>query len=245
MGKMKIASASIQIKNFEKNKNIEQILKKVDNAKLNGAEYIFFGEAALNGFDGLTWNYEEDIKRNAVNKSDREIIILKDYCKRNKIGIGVGFYENDNGKIFSSYIIINNVGKTVQKYQRISPGWKEKKANKNFYLDGKELKFINLGSSKCLLSICGDLWTEDYIERIKKESFDIIIWPLYISYTENEWNSIEKYEYGRRIAKIGTRTILINSEDNEAIGSLVEYSCKGDIINEVNLSSNSIIYSYI
>ena len=242
MEKIKVAAASIISKNFEVKRNIDEILKKAKLAKSNNAKYIFFGEAAINGFDGLTWTYEEDITKHAINENDEEIRTIRDYCKDNKIGIGVGFYEKADQKLYCTYIIINENGNIISKYRRISPGWKEKYADSTFYIDGTEYEFFNLGNSKCLMSVCGDLWTPEYIEELKDFNFDTIIWPLYISYSKEDWDSHVKSDYARKIAEIGKRAILINSEGDDAIGSLVEFSSEGEIINEAELPSEKIIY---
>lgn len=242
MKKIIVAAASIFTTNFEVKRNINEIFKKAKIAKINKAKYIFFGEAVLNGFDGLTWCYKEDILKNAISVKDENIRVIKEFCKNNQIGIGLGFYEKIDQKIYSTYIIIDDNGDTILKYQRISPGWKEKIANNNLYLNGNYYKIIDLGNSKCLISICGDLWTDEYIENIKEMKFDTIIWPLYISYSKEDWNTYEKSEYARKIAEIGKRTVLINSEDDEAIGSLVDFSCEGEIIHEAKLPSEKMIY---
>jgi len=244
MEQIKVAAASILTKNFEVKSNINEILNKAKLAKTNNSKYIFFGEAVLNGFDGLTWCYEEDILKHAIDVKDKNISVIKKFCKNNQIGIGLGFYEKANQKIYNTYIIIDDDGDIVLKYQRISPGWKVKDANKDLYLDGNEYKIIDLGNSKCLIAICGDLWTDGYTDRIKEMKFDTIIWPLYISYSKEVWNKQEKFEYARKVAELGKRTVLINSEDENAIGSIVEFSNEGVIEQEALLPSEKMIYFY-
>ncbi|EPV4646920.1 TPA: hypothetical protein ACSQIM_001141 [Clostridium perfringens] len=67
---MKIGLASKEFINKDIEKNTHTIIKFMIEAKENNAHMICFGEAFLQGFDSLSWNYEKD-KEIAYQKNPR------------------------------------------------------------------------------------------------------------------------------------------------------------------------------
>lgn len=59
---MKVALASARIVDRDINYNLSQMEKYMKVAKVMGADLVCFGEAFLQGFNALTWQYEEDKK---------------------------------------------------------------------------------------------------------------------------------------------------------------------------------------
>jgi len=59
--------------------NIEQQIFQIEHyvSKNKTFDLLCFGESFLHGFEGLTWNYDEDIKR-ALKQTDKKI---KQICK--------------------------------------------------------------------------------------------------------------------------------------------------------------------
>lgn len=83
---MKIGLASKEFINKDIEKNTNTIIETMIEAKENNANMICFGEAFLQGFDSLSWNYEKD-KEMALSLSSLPIKILCNYAK--KLGICV------------------------------------------------------------------------------------------------------------------------------------------------------------
>ena len=59
---MKIALASARIIDRDIHYNLSQMERYMREAKENGTDLVCFGEAFLQGFNALTWQYEEDKK---------------------------------------------------------------------------------------------------------------------------------------------------------------------------------------
>lgn len=59
---MKIALASARIVDRDTNYNLSQMERYMKEAKATGADLVCFGEAFLQGFNALSWQYEEDRK---------------------------------------------------------------------------------------------------------------------------------------------------------------------------------------
>lgn len=241
---MKIGIGSVITENFEVNKNIFNIEKLMKKAGGLGAEYLFLGEAVLNGFSGLIFLYTEDIENHAVSRQSQEMERIQNLCIQYQIGLGIGYYEREDEDIYSSYIVINAKGQMVENYRRLSVGWKEPGFNHHNYREGNSFNVIEMGDSKCIIAICGDLWTQEVIDKMQGLDFDTIIWPLYIDYSIEEWEQAAKYEYLDQIKGIGKRTLLINSEShvpNGANGGLLEISSKGELLQEGKMLEDDLL----
>lgn len=57
---MKIALASARIVDRDMDHNLSQMERYMKEAKAMGADLVCFGEAFLQGFNALTWQYERD-----------------------------------------------------------------------------------------------------------------------------------------------------------------------------------------
>ena len=120
---MKIALASARIVNRDMNYNLAQIKRYMSEAKARGAELVCFGEAFLQGFNALTWKFEEDQKI-AITVHSEEFAQVKALSEKLGIDVLFGYNELDRAKIYSSCALVAD-GKIVHNYRRISKGWKE------------------------------------------------------------------------------------------------------------------------
>jgi len=241
----KIALAAIKSIDFDITNNLLEIEKLIKKANDGDAEFLLLGEAVLNGFSGLEWDYEKDIEVNAIAQDSAIMQVLSESCKKKKIGIGIGYYEKSDGFICDSYIIINENGEIVINSRRMSEGWKDPDFKDIRYKEGEALPLFKIGSSKCTICICGDLWTEIIAHRASQHESDIIIWPLYIDYSKEEWESTAKQEYLDLVKNIGKRTILINSigvMPDSANGGVMDILPNGKISSEVDMFSTELLF---
>ena len=80
---------------------------------------ICFGESFVQGFDGLTWKYDQDIER-ALTKDDSIIDRIRKIAETSKCGISFGFIERDKGTLYSSNMVIDSYGEIIDIFRRIS-----------------------------------------------------------------------------------------------------------------------------
>ena len=64
-----------------------------------------------------------------------------------------------------------------------------------------------------MLSLCWDLW--DYPEKFKTEH--VLIWPVYVSYTLEDWNDGLLEEYAGQAALASKDTLMINPIDDDPV----------------------------
>jgi len=118
---MKIALASAPIRNGDVAFNLTQMAKYISLAREQGAELVCFGEAYLQGFDALTWNFEED-RSTAISCSSGLFQIIAGWTRDSGIDVLFGFLEREGDAIYSACALVSG-GELVLKYRRISKGW--------------------------------------------------------------------------------------------------------------------------
>lgn len=226
-----------------KDNNIDYSIEQIENiAKDNcDLDLICFGESYLQGFEGLTWNFLED-KNIALTIQSNEINKIKDIAKTYNIAISFGFILNEDDLIYSANCVIDRFGNIVDIFKRVSTGWKEPIAD-GHYREGEDFHTFSLEGKTFATAICGDLWFDENLEKLKKLNFDVLLWPLYIDYTIKDWEDGELNEYNYRVKDLNARTLLINSfvdDMSRANGGCYEFY-NGDIIKSLDMGEPGIL----
>lgn len=234
---MKIALASARIVDGDIAFNLSQMERYMKEAKAQGAELVCFGEAFLQGFNALSWQYDEDQKR-AVPASSKIFMLIKKLT--NEIGIDVlfGYNELERETIYSSCALISE-GKVMHNYRRISRGWKEYTKTDAHYREGDTIEIFEYKGKKCAIGLCGDLW-------VHPEKFalgeDILFWPVYVCWTKEEWEKGGKLEYAQQAKLCCENTLYINSLcDGDAFGGAAHF-CGGAIQKELPILHEGLLY---
>ena len=203
---MRIGLASYKVENKNTEFNISQIERAMIKAT-GKADLLCFGEAVLQGFDSLCWNYEDD-KEMAITTDSETMNRLKKLTEHYGIGIAFGYIEKDGETLYSSYAVID-AGNIVHNYRRISRGWKEFTRTDDHYREGDDTADFSFRGKKMMVGLCGDLW--DYPERFKTDN--LLIWPVYVNFELEEWKQrIPKY--AEQAAGIADEVLMINPIDN-------------------------------
>ena len=207
---MKIGLASYRCENRNTRFNISQIGRAMKEAR-GKADLLCFGEAFLQGFDSLCWDYGKD-RDMAVEQSSETIGHLQKLTVQYGTALLTGYIEKDQDRLYSSCIVLAG-GRTVQNYRRISRGWKEYSKTDCHYCEGNKTEAFELQGKKIMISLCGDLW--DYPERFKTEH--LLIWPVYVNYTLEEWKNGTLNEYAEQALLASKDTLMINPIDRNPV----------------------------
>lgn len=173
------------------------------------ADIVIFGEAFLQGFYGATFDVEHDTQI-AIYQDD---LIVKEICsvaKQFSIAVSFGFIEKADNYFYSSQITIDRNGDVIDLYRRVSPGWKEAFAN-NQYREGNGFHLFPFNGKDIAIGLCGDLWYDENVNKIKQLNPDVIFWPVYTDFNSNEWNNIMKYEYASQANQFCETVLYVNS----------------------------------
>jgi N-carbamoylputrescine amidase len=228
---MKIGLVAAQCMDNAVRNNINSIEYYAKSMK--GCDWICFGESFLQGFEGLTWDYAEDLKH-AVGVDSSVINDIRQCAKENNIAISFGFIEESEGDLYSSYMTIDRIGDIADLFRRMSTGWKEPVASAR-YKEGEAFHTFELNGLTFATAICGDLWDDKRLSEMEKITADAVLWPLYVDFSIERWQDLEKQEYAERVKRIASPVLLINSHtlgDNRANGGCCVF-CDGKITAEL------------
>lgn len=203
---MILGLVSYKFVNNEIKFNINQIGKAIKLSK--DIDMLCFGETFLQGFDSFNWNYELD-KEIAITKDSDIMKQLEQLSLDNKVDLAFGYLEREDDSLYSSYAIIIN-GKLTYNYRRISLGWKEVSLTDEHYKEGNEVVKFIYKEHNVVLALCGDMW--EYPEKFK--SNDLLLWPVYVNFTLDEWKEYEQ-EYAEQALVACNNTLMINSLSDE------------------------------
>ncbi len=205
---MRIGLVSYRCENRNTAFNLSQIELAMKRS-MGKADLLCFGEAFLQGFDALSWDYETD-KAMALELSSKSIGQLHSRTVQYGIALATGYIEKEQDRLYSSCVVVSD-GKIIHNYRRISKGWKEYSRTDNHYCEGTETGPFQLQGEKVMLALCGDLW--EFPDRFRTEH--LLIWPVYVNYTTEEWNSGALDEYASQAALVGSDVLMINPIDHE------------------------------
>lgn len=205
---MKILLASAPVINREQEFNLQTILEYMKTYR-GRAELIVFGEAVLQGFDCLCWNYEED-QAVAAALTDAPIVKLRAAAKTYHMAVSFGMIERRDGSLYSAQLFIGADGEIVNVFRRVSPGWKAFSQTDEHYREGARFEKFSYHGKTFAVGLCGDLWTEGRPEEMKALNADVVLWPVWCDYTPAEWNGTVKQEYARQAARCGKNVLLVN-----------------------------------
>jgi len=218
---MKLGLVSAYSHNNDAHQNIKTIIKYL--SKNHHLDFLLFSEAFIQGFNALSWNYDIDINI-AIPKDSNIFNPIKEATKKYNISVGFGYYERDNENIYCSYMIIDNCGNIINKYRRLSIGWKLVSKTNEYYQEGTKLIPFTLNNYNFMTIICGDLWDDNIKSRVinttLKNNIDIILWPNHLDYEIKQFNE-EISDYKERSTDIKVPLLLINDHSNSSHGGAV------------------------
>lgn len=200
---MKIGLASYEFINKDIDFNLAQMERGMKAAQ-GEVDLLCFGETFLQGFDALSWNYDQD----------REIALCQDSGVMRKIGelsdqygmvVLFGYVEREGDALYSSCAVVEK-GEVIHNYRRISKGWKEFSRTDGHYREGTETAGLLWRGRQLTIALCGDLWEEP--RRFQTEG--LLIWPVYVNFSLEEWQS-EAPEYAQQAAIAASQTLMVNS----------------------------------
>ena len=173
------------------------------------ADVVIFGEAFLQGFHGINFVVGHDTAV-SLSRGDRIICEICALAEEHSTAVSFGFIEKDRDTFFSSQMTIDKNGRVADLYRRVSPGWKEPFAGRE-YREGSGFHTFDFLGRKVAVGLCGDLWYEDNIARLKELKPELVWWPVYTDYSSLEWNGAAKFEYAEQAGKIGVPVLYVNS----------------------------------
>ncbi len=237
---MKIALASARTVDRSIAYNLSQMERYMREAKAGGAELVCFGEAFLQGFNSLSWTYAQD-REIAVTTSSKELEQIRRWTRQFAIDVLFGYNEREDDSIYSSCALIAD-GRILHNYRRISKGWKVYWKTDEHYKEGLSVDVFDYKGVKCAIGLCGDLWEAP--ERFALGEA-ILFWPVYVSWTREEWENGRKLEYAAQAKLCCENTLYINSIcEGDAFGGAAQF-VNGRLRRELPIFKEGLLYAEV
>lgn len=234
---MRIGLATYEFINNNIDHNLAQIergLKEVSGK----ADLLCFGEAFLQGFDSLCWDY--DLDRAVAIAQDSEI--MDSICIMSRqygVDLIFGYIEKADECIYYSCAVIEK-GRLAYNYRRISRGWREYWRTDHHYKEGETTVEFPYKGHKIMLALCGDMW--EYPERFKTSG--ILVWPVFVNFEPEQWEQNEKAAYAKQALLAADRVLMVDSisrgTDPAGVGGTF-YFCGGTIKEKADYGVESIL----
>ncbi len=230
--------------------NLLSIMDNTHKAADRGVDLILYPEAALTGLinnddpdhDLLLGEPIPGPLTNTLSKVARE----------RSIYISMGIIEREKSKLYDSAVLIDSKGEIVLKYRRIDPHWHGERADPEVYRQGKELRKAKTTLGEFSYLICGDLFDDGLINRLRRLRPEWLLFPFARcfedgSYDQKRWDTEEKPEYINRVEQAGVTTFMVNyiaDKENAggSFGGAMVVSSTGEIIEEFPIGIEGILY---
>ena len=202
-----IALASKAFVNGDVSANLSTMLDTMAEAAGRGAALVCFGEAFLQGFDSLCWDYDTD-RFMALTRDDTPIRRIREASRSLGVDVLFGVIEREGDALYSSCMLVERGGIACC-YRRMSRGWKDCRRTDSRYREGTEPVRFPYRGWMCAVAMCGDLW-DDTQDRFRLGE-DILFWPVYCGYTPEAWRSGARAEYAAQCRDHAPLTLYIDS----------------------------------
>ena len=235
---MKIGLASYEFKNGDVSFNLRQMERAMAGAQ-GRADLLCFGEAFLQGFDGLIWQYDYD-KNVAIAPDSPVMEQLKAMTVRYGVDLLFGYLERDGERIYSSCAVLQD-GAWIHNYRRISPGWKEYDLTDDHYCEGEATAPFLYHGRTLQVALCGDLWAHP--ERFVTDG--LLIWPVYLNFSLEDWAASEQ-EYAQHARHVAREALVVNplSRDPRSHGGAFHFR-DGEIVEKLPYDQEGILITEV
>ncbi len=133
MNNNKLIAAAVQASPvfLDKNKTIKKVCKLIKEAKKNGANLIVFPEAFIPtypfwpkdlGFGPerkLTMDAQMELYNNSVDVPGKDIKIIADTAKKEKVFVVIGVNERDGGTLYNTILYFGKDGSLIGKHRKL------------------------------------------------------------------------------------------------------------------------------
>ena len=148
--------------------NLDLAKSHIAEAKEKGLDLIIFSEMFITGYP------PEDLllRQDFLAESEKCSKELEELSK--EISIIIGCPSREGGNIFNSALFFQN-GKIVKNYKKqILPNYKEFD-EKRYFSKGETHEVFEDGDLKFGISICEDIWNEDFTKEVCNQNIDLLI----------------------------------------------------------------------
>lgn len=229
--------------------NMETIRTELNKAANHGADLVLFPEAALTGLVNNDDPSHDLPLVQAIPGPTTDI--LGGLCSKRGVWLAIGLLERDGNKLYDSAVLIDPDGKIQLKYRRISQGWHGKNANPLVYCQGTELRKVETPFGSFAFLICGDLFDDSIVARLRKVDPDWVLFPFARCFANDAdaqilWDKEEQEIYVTRVKLAGITMLMTNLLADKdvgggAFGGAMVVSPGGFVVDSLPLDRSGIL----
>jgi len=200
--------------------NLAAMKDSICQAADGGADLVLFPEAALTGL---------------INNDDPEHDLplgeavpgpvtdsLGAVARGRSVYVAAGMLERDGSCLYDSAVLLGPSGELELHYRRIQPQWHGRGADPTVYRQGHELSSVPTSFGTMAFLICGDLFDDSIVERLRELGPDYVLFPFARSFRDGSfdqetWDGAEEPEYVARAALLGCTTLMVNQLEDPAV----------------------------
>ncbi|TFH00447.1 MAG: carbon-nitrogen hydrolase family protein [Candidatus Thorarchaeota archaeon] len=227
--------------------NQTRMLQLASEAVKRGARFIVFTEAAATGLVN-SGNPETDylVAETIPGPRNEE---WRDFAIEHSTYFAAGLLERERNRIFDSAVLYDPQGNLILHYRRNDPGWHLPEDNPSVYCEGLEIPVIDSKIGKLAFLICGDLWNDKVLEKLKIKNPDYLLYLFARNFipdgsTESTWKLVLSM-YKERWLASGTNVLAANLLSEypqfESIGGTWYFNKDGQVITESPILHEGIL----
>ncbi len=230
------------------NANLTKMLRMASEAAKRGAELVLFPEAALTGLI----NDDDPIHDLPLGQPipGPATDALAALAHRQGIWLAIGLLERDGERLYDSAVLLTPTGELVR-YRRITPGWHGPDADPHVYGHGREPIAAKTPWGTVSFLICGDLFDDHLLERVRAMSPDLLLFPFARSFADGtfdqeRWEREERPAYCERVRRVGVTTLMANYlSDDGCFGGAMAVAADGTVLTSLPIGREGILYAKV
>jgi N-carbamoylputrescine amidase len=229
--------------------NLDRMTRLAERAADDGADLVLFAEAAPTGFV----NTDDAAHDLALGQAIPGALISRFAALSRRLGIWLAFglYERAGGSLYDSAVLLDPAGVVQLHYRRIDPHWHGAAADPAIYRQGRELHVIRSAFGTLSFLICGDLFNDSLMARVREAGPDILLVPFARGFDsqvadEAEWEATERAIYAEQVRQTGAIGLLTNGYSDSAgiphhFGGAFAVDRTGDVLKAMPIKREGVL----
>jgi len=218
--------------------NLKTIMHMTNEAADDEADLVVFAEAALTGLINDD-DPPHDLPLGQPIPGPVTDMLLE-LARERRVWLAIGILEREGRSLYDSAVLLTPGGEIGLKYRRIQPQWHGPSADPSVYRQGTEIPKVVTPLGSIAFMICGDLWDDELVRRMRDLRPDWLLYPFARSGLDEErWEREEKPEYAQRAKLTGSTTLMTSyvadfqpkgREYERSLGSAMVVSSDGMVL---------------
>jgi len=201
--------------------DLASILAMANQAAEAGADLVLFPEAALTGLiNNDDPSHDLPLGQPIPGPITDALAAL---AHKRHLYLALGLLEREGQTLYDSAVLLTPQGDIGLKYRRLQPQWHGKNADPAVYRQGQQLEKVETPLGSFAFLICGDLFADDVVARLRDLRPDWLLFPFARCFDEDcrhqeRWEREEKQQYLDRVRLAGVTTLMSNCLADVSLG---------------------------